>query len=287
LATEPIGTQSSIRPTTLTLKAADCTSMHCLGMIAAMPGVKATRSLPVFLIAMALGALLLQACAGTTRSPASSAPLRVFAAASLTKVFPRIDPHARYQFAGSDVLQAQIQQGAPADVFASASPKQAQALLEAGLVEKPVSFATNTLALIVPLANPARVHSVYDLRRRGVSLVIGDSTVPVGAYSRQVLAALGLTSLLSHVKSNDSDVKQVVSQVALGQADAGFAYITDVRAASGRVRAIQIPERGRPRVQYEIAVVKAGNAARARAFVDEVLSSGGQAQLRAAGFGPP
>jgi molybdate transport system substrate-binding protein len=256
-------------------------------MIAAMPGVKATRSLPLILIGLALGALLLQACGASTRSSATTAPLRVFAAASLTKAFPRIDRHARFQFAGSDVLQAQIEQGAPADVFASASPKQAQALFHAGRVDKPVSFATNTLALIVPMGNPARVHSVYDLRRQGVSLVIGDSTVPVGAYSRQVLAALGLTSVLSHVKSNDADVKQVVSQVALGQADAGFAYITDVAASSGRVRAIQIPMRGRPRVQYEIAVVKAGNAARARAFVDEVLSSRGQAQLRAAGFGPP
>jgi molybdate transport system substrate-binding protein len=252
-----------------------------------MPGVKTTRSLPLLPIALALGALLLQACGASTRSPATTAPPRVFAAASLTKVFPRIDRHAHFQFAGSDVLQAQIQQGAPADVFASASPKQAQALFHAGLVDKPVNFATNTLVVIVPRSNPGKVHSIYDLRRKGETIVIGDSTVPVGAYTRKVLTALHLTSLLSHVKSNDTDVKQVVSQVALGQVDAGFAYITDVKAASRQIEAISIPKRGRPKVIYQIAVLKAGNRSGAQAFVNEVLSSRGRGLLKATGFGVP
>jgi molybdate transport system substrate-binding protein len=217
----------------------------------------------------------------------AGAQLKVFAAASLTKVFPQIDGRPRFQFAGSDVLQAQIQQGAPADVFASASPKQAQALLHAGLVETPVAFATNTLVLIVPKRNPGHVHSVYDLRRKGETLVIGDSTVPVGAYTRQVLTKLHLTGLLSHVKSNDTDVKQVVSQVALGQADAGFAYVTDVKASGGSVKSIAIPKNGQPRVVYQIAVVKSGDTAGARGFVSEVLSPSGRGLLKAAGFGLP
>jgi molybdate transport system substrate-binding protein len=172
-------------------------------------------------------------------------------------------------------------------VFASASPKQAQALFHAGLVDTPVNFATNTLVLIVPKSNPGHIGSIYDLRKRGETLVIGDSTVPVGAYTRQVLAKLQLTSLLSHVKSNDTDVKQVVSQVALGQADAGFAYITDVKASGGSVRSIAIPKNGQPRVVYQIAVVKGGNAAGARGFVSEVLSARGRGLLKAAGFGLP
>jgi molybdate transport system substrate-binding protein len=217
----------------------------------------------------------------------AGAQLRVFAAASLTKVFPQIDSRPRFQFAGSDVLQAQIQQGAPADVFASASPKQAQALFHAGLVGTPVNFATNTLVLIVPNRNPGQVHSIYDLRKRGETLVIGDSAVPVGAYTRQVLAKLHLTGLLSHVKSNDADVKQVVSQVALGQADAGFAYATDVKASGGSVKSIAIPKNGQPRVVYQIAVVKSGDTAGARGFVSEVLSSRGRGLLKAAGFGLP
>ena len=242
---------------------------------------------PVSLCAAAVATLATALIALTAFTATGGTRLKVFAAASLTKVLPQIDSRPQFQFGGSDVLQAQIQQGAPADVFASASPKQAQALFHAGLAERPVDFATNTLVIIVPRSNPGRVHSIYDLRRKGETLVIGDSTVPVGAYTRQVLAKLHLTSLLAHVKSNDTDVKQVVAQVALGQADAGFAYITDVRAASGKVKAVGIPSRGRPRVVYQLAVVKHGSTAAARAFVSAVLSSRGRGLLKAAGFGLP
>jgi molybdate transport system substrate-binding protein len=244
---------------------------------------------------VALGTTLLAAsafvalgAAGPARPVArGTARLKVFAAASLTKVFARIDGRPRFQFAGSDVLQAQIQAGAPADVFASASPKQAQALFHSGLVEAPVAFATNTLVLIVPKRNPGHIRSIYDLRKQGETLVIGDSTVPVGAYTRQVLTKLHLTELLSHVKSNDTDVKQVVSQVALGQADSGFAYITDVKASGGAVKSIAIPKNGQPRVVYQIAVVKRGDTTGARLFVSEVLSPRGRGLLKAAGFGLP
>jgi molybdate transport system substrate-binding protein len=240
-------------------------------------------------VAFALGVGLFVVVGGAQAGPLarSAAKINVLAAASLTKVFPQIDSRPRFEFAGSDVLQTQIQQGAPADVFASASPKQAQALFHAGLVKKPIDFATNTLVVIVPKSNPGHVHSIYDLGKPGETLVIGDSTVPVGAYTRQVLAKLHLTSLLSHVKSNDTDVKQVVSQVALGQADAGFAYITDVRASGGSVKSIAIPKQGQPRVLYQIAVVRSGSTSAAQGFVNEVLSRRGRALLKAAGFGLP
>jgi molybdate transport system substrate-binding protein len=133
----------------------------------------------------------------------SSGRLTVFAAASLTDVFPKIDSRPRYGFAGSDVLALQIQQGAPADVFAAASPKYPEALYKQGLVQKPVQFATNTLVLVVPKSNPAQIHTVDDLTKPGVKLVVGDPSVPVGAYTRTVLANLGISAaVLKNVVSN-------------------------------------------------------------------------------------
>ena len=120
--------------------------------------------------------------------------MNVFAAASLTEAFPKFDGGQKYNFAGTDALAAQIRLGAPADVFAGASPDAPQALFRAGLVEQPVTFATNKLVLAVPTANPASITSVYDLERPGIKLIIGTATVPIGAYTRQVLGYLGLTS---------------------------------------------------------------------------------------------
>jgi molybdate transport system substrate-binding protein len=131
--------------------------------------------------------------AATSAHPAGSGRITVFAAASLTDAFPKIDPHARYGFAGSDQLSFQIQQGAPADVFAAASPKYPELLYQQGLVEKPIPFATNTLVLVIPKANPAGIHTVEDLTEPGVKVVIGDPGVPVGSYTRTVLKNLGPT----------------------------------------------------------------------------------------------
>ena len=128
----------------------------------------------------------------------------VFAAASLTEVFPKIDPSPRYSFAGSDQLALQIRQGAPADVYAAASPKYTQLLYHDGLVRKPIIFATNKLIVIVPKSNPAQISSVYGLRRQGVKVVIGDRGVPIGAYTRQFLDALGITDgVLRNVVSEE------------------------------------------------------------------------------------
>ena len=140
-------------------------------------------------------------------------------------------------------------------MFASASPQYTQDLFRQGLVEKPVTFASNRLVLIVPKSNPAGLTSVYDLARKDVKLVIAAPAVPVGSYTRTVLRKLGLSSVLAKVVSQESDVKGVVGKVALGQADAGFVYVTDVKPVAGDVTAIAIPAWAQPRVRYEIAVV--------------------------------
>jgi molybdate transport system substrate-binding protein len=198
-------------------------------------------------------------------------------------------PGARYTFGGSGALEADIEQGAPADVFAAASLKQPQALFAKGLVDKPVEFATNTLVLIVPRNNPAHITSVSDITKPGVKLVICDITVPCGDYARSVFKNLGITAAaMKNVVSQATDVTQTVADVATGQADAGFVYITDARAAAGKVAVVRLPAAAKPQAQDYIAIVKAGtHQAAARAFVAAVLSPAGQAKLRAAGFGAP
>jgi molybdate transport system substrate-binding protein len=219
----------------------------------------------------------------------SGARPTVLAAASLTKVFPQIDPNAKYTFGGSGALETDIEQGAPADVFAAASPKQPAALFAKGLVDKPVEFATNTLVLIVPNSNPAHITSVDDITKPGVKLVICNATVPCGDYARTAFKNLGITSAaMKNVVSQTTDVTQTVAEVALGQADAGFVYITDAKAADGKVTALALPAKAKPGAQDFIAVVKAGkNQAPAKAFVALVLSPAGQAKLQADGFGKP
>jgi molybdate transport system substrate-binding protein len=213
----------------------------------------------------------------------------VLAAASLTRVFPEIDASANYTFGGSGALETDIEQGAPADVFAAASPKQPAQLFAKGLVGRPVEFATNTLVMIVPKDNPAHIRTVGDITKPGIKLVVCDATVPCGDYARKAFKNLGITSAaMKNVVSQTTDVTQTVAEVALGQADAGFVYITDARAAAGKVAVIRLPARAKPGAKDFIAVVKAGkHQAAARAFVALVRSPGGQAKLRAAGFGTP
>jgi molybdate transport system substrate-binding protein len=215
--------------------------------------------------------------------------ITVFAAASLTQVFPHIDPSTRYSFAGSDQLALQLQQGAPADVYAAASPKYPELLYRNGLLWKPVVFATNKLIVIVPRANPAHISSVYDLRRSGLRVVIGDKSVPIGAYTRQLLDTLGITAdVIKNVVSEETDVKGIVTMVALGEADAGFVYRTDAKAVAKQVKDIALPAWAQPPVRYELAIVAAStHPAAARAFVRRVLSLRGRLLLQRAGFGVP
>jgi molybdate transport system substrate-binding protein len=213
----------------------------------------------------------------------------VFAAASLTEVFPKIDPSPRYSFGGSDQLALQIREGAPAEVYAAASPKYTQLLYHDGLVRKPITFATNKLIVIVPKSNPAQINSVYSLRRQGVKVVIGDRGVPIGAYTRQLLDALGITdAVMRNVVSQETDVKGIVSKVALGEADAGFVYVTDAKPVASRVRKILLPDWGQPLIRYQIAIVNStSRQVGARAFIRKVTSKRGRLLLKRAGFGLP
>jgi molybdate transport system substrate-binding protein len=228
------------------------------------------------------------ASAGPARSGKATAGLTVLAASSLTNVFPQIDSSNKYSFGGSDVLAAQIQQGAPADVYAAASPKYPQQLFQKGLVLQPVVFATNRLVLITPTSNPAGITNVYDLCKSGVKIDIGDKAVPIGSYTRQILTNLGLQCVLANVVSNEQNVRDILTKVSLGEADAGFVYVTDAKTVPGKVKTIFLPGWAQPHVKYEIAVVKSSsNQAAAAAFIAKVLSKPGQKLLLAAGFGGP
>jgi molybdate transport system substrate-binding protein len=241
------------------------------------------RSLiPILILSVVLASLAGRA-AGAQR-----AQLTVYAAASLTDVFPKIDPAQKYQFGGSNTLAAQITQGAPADVFASANMTLPNQLFAKGLCSKPVVFTRNTLVIVVPTANPANIHSVYDLAKKGVKLDIAGSGVPVGSYTLQILKNMNLsTAVLANVVSKETDVREVLSKVALGEADAGFVYSTDAKTVPGKVTVIKVPAWAQPKVQYGICVVaKSGSQTDAQAFVDKVMSKAGQAQLLAYGFLP-
>jgi molybdate transport system substrate-binding protein len=236
------------------------------------------RLIPLVLAAAAT----LAACGGDDGS------LTVFAAASLREVLPRIDAHARYSFAGSDELAIQIREGAPADVYAAASPRDPDELAGEGLVERPVVFATNRLVLVVPGDNAAGIGAVADLGEEGVRLVIAAPGVPAGNYTRQVLETLGREDVLARVVSEEADVKGVVSKVALGEADAGFVYATDVAPIEDDVDVIELPEEAQPEVEYSVAVVRGSDREReARAFVERLLGEAGREVLREAGFGTP
>jgi molybdate transport system substrate-binding protein len=236
------------------------------------------------------GTLILAAVLGLVVPAQAAGPARltVFAASSLTDVLPALDHSERYVFAGSDQLAFQIEQGAPADVFAAASTKQPRDLYHKDLLEKPVVFATNRLVLIVPVSNPAHIRSVNDLKRHGIRLVIGAKGVPIGDYTRKVLARLGLSKALENVVSEEPDVRGVLTKVALGDADAGFVYATDVRSVAGKVRTIRIPVRAQPTVLYEAGVVRGSkHRSSARAFLRLLLGPEGRRELRRFGFGLP
>ena len=227
------------------------------------------------------------AVAGAAIGHPNAEPLTIYAASSLTDAFRSYDRAQRFNFAASNTLETQIRQGAPADLIATASPINTQRLYAAGIVEEPVTFTANRLVLIVPTSNPAGVGSVHDLRTKSVKLVVAGPNVPVGRYTRTVLARLGLSSVLSKVVSQEPDVKAVTGKVALGQGEAGFVYATDARAVSDRVTVIPIPARAQPRVRYEIAVVaKSGNKMAARAWIKRIVGAKGQAALKNAGFLP-
>jgi molybdate transport system substrate-binding protein len=235
-------------------------------------------------------ALLAAFTAGAkARQTRAQAQMNVFAAASLSVAFPKFDGGQKYNFAGTDALAAQIRLGAPADLFAGASPDAPQALYMAGIVDQPVTFATNKLVLAVPASNPAGINSIYDVERSGVKLLIGTATVPIGVYTRQVLNNMGISGqVLPQVVSQEQNVNAISSKVALGTADAGFMYVTDALTVGDKVKVIPIPAWAQPPVRYQIAIVsKSANKADAAAFIKRLTSTAGRKLLVANGFGVP
>jgi molybdate transport system substrate-binding protein len=191
-------------------------------------------------------------------------------------------------FAGSDELAAQVQQGAKADVFASADTDYPTELFKEGLVEQPVVFAANELVIAVPTGSD--IHSLADLAKPGVKLVIGDPSVPVGSYTRTVLGRLPAAqreAILGNVRSEETEVSSVVAKLEQGAADAGFVYVTDEKAAAG-LEPVSIPAKLQPDVAYAAAVVaSSGDKPAAEEFLEGLVSGKGQEDLRAAGFLPP
>jgi molybdate transport system substrate-binding protein len=211
--------------------------------------------------------------------------LVVGAASSLKGAFTEYGG-ARFSFAGSDELAAQIRQGVRPDVFASANTELPQQLFAEGLVEAPRVFARNRLVLAVPDAG--RVGSLDDLYKPGVTLAVGSPSVPVGAYTREVIAELDHPQrILDAIRSNEPDVKGVVGKLTQGAVDAGFVYVTDVQAAQG-LRAIELPARASPEVAYGVAIVKgAEHPEAARKFVAGLFRGAGRDALERAGFDVP
>jgi molybdate transport system substrate-binding protein len=214
--------------------------------------------------------------------------LTVYAASSLTDAFPKLDPSQRYSFGGSNALAAQITLGAPADVFASANTTLPAQLYAKGLCSKPVVFTRNRLVIVVPKANPANIRGIYDLTKKGIKIDIAGPGVPVGSYTLQVLENMNLTNaVLANVVSKETDVREVLAKVALGEADAGFVYSTDAKTVPGKVLALKVPAWAQPKVQYGACVVsRSANKANAQAFINKLVSKAGQRILISYGFLP-
>jgi len=215
-------------------------------------------------------------------------PLTVFAAASLQPAFDKIAAQlhidATFNYAGTQTLAAQLTQGAEADVFASADKTHMKTLLDAGLIAgAPQVFAHNRLEIAVANGNPKGIHSLADLARPGLVVVLADPSVPAGKYAQQALAKANVTV---HPASLEPQVTAVLSKVALGEADAGIVYVSDV-VTSQKVQGVPIPDSQNVVADYPIAALKnAQHNSTADAFIAFVLAPDGQSILKAAGFEP-
>jgi molybdate transport system substrate-binding protein len=263
--------------------------------------MRRTRSALVALAAAA--ALSLAACgsssgSGSTSSPAASSSvsgsITVFAAASLKESFTTIGKAfeaahpgttVTFNFGPSSTLATQITQGAPADVFASASTKTMDTVTTAGAASDPTTFAVNTMEIATPNPQKVPVAALADLASASVKTVVCQKDVPCGAAAAKLFEQNKLT--VTPV-SEEADVKAVLTKVELGEADAGIVYVTDVLAAGSKVVGVPIPTDQNVTTTYPIAPITGSvNAATAQAFVDYVLSPAGQKVLTAAGFASP
>lgn len=265
----------------------------------------------LFLFFVAL-CTLLAACGGSTTSGSGSTPtpapinLNVFAAASLTESFTEmantyhqqhLNVIIKLNFNGSQILEQQLANGAPADIFASADLTNMQKASNAGLVNASQIFVKNRLVVIIPASNPGNINSLKDLARKGIKIDIEAKTVPAGNYTRQMLANMSKSAdygsgfgnaVLANVVSEETNVKAVVQKVQLGEADAGFVYRSDVTAAvANKLKFITIPATYNVTAQYPIAVVKSStHTSDAQAFINFVLSTAGQDILQKYHFIP-
>lgn len=248
-------------------------------------------------------ALVLAAC-GRSNIAAEERTLTVYAAASLTDAFNEIgkafaEEHpgvvVAFNFGGSQNLRTQIEQGAPADVFASANAKEMDTLVTGNFVEAsaPKVFLTNQLVVILPKDNPAGIASLEDLSKPELKLVLAAEDVPAGRYARQILDNLNAQfgadykdKVLANVVSNEDNIRQAVTKIQLGEADASIVYVSDAVATPDLLR-IEIPADVNVLAEYPIApLVRSENLELADEFMAYVLSSGGQATLKKWGFTP-
>ncbi|TDU90498.1 molybdate transport system substrate-binding protein [Kribbella voronezhensis] len=243
----------------------------------------------------AVAALAVAAC-GSDEVPASSTTgptgtITVFAAASLTGAFTQLGkdfeaahPGVKvvFNFAGSSALAQQINAGAPADVFASAAPKNLDQVTDKGPA---TTFVKNKLEIAVPKGNPGKITGLKDFADKDKKLAVCAAQVPCGSAAKKVFDAAGVAA---QPDSLEQDVKAAVTKVSLGEVDAALVYQTDVLAARGKVEGIEFPEADKAINDYPIATLtKAKNPEGAKAFVDYVLSAQGKAVLTAAGFDAP
>lgn len=257
----------------------------------------------VRLAAAGLLALGLAACSGSPAPSPSTSPgatgvtgsVSVFAASSLTETFTRIGKdfeaanpgaHVTFNFAGSAALATQINQGAPADVFASAAPATMKTVTDAGNADgEPTVFVKNQLVIAVPKGNPKGITGLADLAKPGVKVALCAAQVPCGAAAKTALAAASVTLTPATL---EQDVKSALSKVKLGEVDAALVYRTDVGADRADVDGVEFPESAKAVNQYPIVVLKgAQDKAAARAFVAYVLSGKGMTVLTKAGFQAP
>jgi len=230
--------------------------------------------------------------------------LTVFAAASLTDAFTELGRQfeqahpgvtVRLNFAGSQTLATQIEQGAKADVFASADQRWMRYLADRKLVAgSPRVFAQNRLGVVIPRSNPGHIERLEDLARPGLKLILAGKQVPVGAYSREAIQRLSAQPgfppdyqrlVLANLVSEEENVKAVVAKIGLGEGDAGIAYLTDVPPSLlNQITVLPIPDEANPIAEYPIAPVAGGLGDLANAFVELVLGPAGQRVLADRGF---
>lgn len=231
---------------------------------------------------------------GSSTAPSVSGTINVSAASSLTEAFTTIGKQfeaahpgvtVRFNFGASSDLANSINQGAPADVFASASPKNIKQVIDAGGASASTNFAKNFMEIAVPPSNPAGIAGVADLAKKGVKVALCQPQVPCGAAAAQVFTNAKVTV---HPVTLEANVKSTLTKVELNEVDAGVVYVTDVKSAGSKVKGIVIPAAIDASTEYPIAALtKAANSAGAKAFVAYVLSPAAQTVLAAAGFEKP